>query len=355
MKRKVTMQQIADYLGVSKYVVSKALSGKGGVSPATQEKVFKVATQLGYVSPKNKQVSQKSENLPLGEDQNKKAVLLLMPNVRFQSQDSNYWGKIVDSITNALKNSGFDLVIMTENSAENFSSYINPNAFLGVIGVGFIPTAILLEINRYDIPIVLVDHEDPLVPTDTIFVNNYDSSFALTTLLLEIGHKHISFIGKNEWSRSFYDRWLGFKTAMENAELFIGKDNHFFEFSGSDEEVTIKEVHAWLKVKKDHNQLPTAIVCANDSIAKCTILAIKKLGLQVPHDISITGFDNTEDSYLTTPTITTVNVQKNEMGSRSVEMLIRRIKKKNTSYEKVILISSIIYRDSILELKKRNK
>ena len=346
MKKKVTMQQIADYLGVSKFVVSKALSGKGGVSPSTQERVFEVATQLGYISQKQA-TANKIHIKPVTEiNDEKKTVLILMPNVRYQTKNSVYWGKIVDGIKDGIKQAGLGVVILTENSAENFSNIINPKAFIGIIGVGMIPTNLLLEVNNFKLPIILIDHEDPLIPTDTIYTNNMDSVYSITNHLIGQGHKKICFVGNNEWSRSFSDRWLGFRAALETNRLYKSEEAHFIEVNGKENSEMEEEIINWFSKKSE--QVPTALVCANDAIARCSVTGLKhQLDINVPREVSVTGFDNTDDSYLSTPTITTINVPKEDIGLRAVEMLLRRVKKHQAPFEKVMIICPIIFRDSI--------
>ncbi len=353
MKKKVTMQQIADYLGVSKFVVSKALSGKGGVSPSTQERVFEVAAQLGYISKKKVHTNQFQIDRPEGLNSEKQTVLILMPNVRYQTKESTYWGKIVDGITVGLKKAGLGIVILTENSAENFSKIINIKAFLGVIGVGYISTSLLLEVNQFGIPIILVDHEDHLIPTDTLFINNIDSTLSITNHLIGLGHQSLCFVGNNEYSRSFYDRWLGFRTALENLNIETDKKDQFITISGTDNAEDMNQIAAWLS--KKGKALPTALVCANDAIARSAVKACENMNIKVPKEISVTGFDNTIDSYADSPTITTVNVPKEDIGIRAVEMLLRRVKQVTAPYEKIMLVSSIIYRDSINTLKTESR
>jgi LacI family transcriptional regulator len=301
---------------------------------------------LGYISQKQS-IANKIQIKPVAEiDDEKKTVLILMPNVRFQTKNSVYWGKIVDGITEGIKQAGLGVVILTENSAENFSNIINPKAFIGIIGVGMIPTNLLLEVNNFKLPIILIDHEDPLIPTDTIFTSNMDSMFSITNHLIGQGHKNICFVGNNDWSRSFSDRWLGFRAALETNELFRSKEDHYIEVNGKDNVEMEEEICRWLKAKKE--QIPTALVCANDPIAMSTVTGLKKqLDIKVPRDISVTGFDNTDESYLSTPTITTVNVPKEDIGLRSVEMLLRRIKKQQAPFEKVMIICPIIFRESV--------
>lgn len=435
MSSKVTMQVIADYLGVSKFVVSKALSGKGGVSPETEQRVFEAAALLGYqgyarrgghgaARPRNVQDADRldvnhsltaspngasGEHVPpylaagdaadtlrgnggsgtdftaeAGPAQGSAAdrdegrsgageysrythrilqgapsssgrggvlksvqtVLILLPNVRFQTKESLFWGKILDAISRELEQSGMGMVVVTEPGAEHLDKLIRPDAFMGVIGIGFVPTGLLLALNRYGLPVVLVDHEDPLVATDTVFINNIDASAALTGHLIGLGHQRIGFAGNNDWSRSFFDRWLGFVAAMENNRLYKGKQHHYVLVDGRSNAEMIDGVTEWARLQLQTAEPPTALVCANDAIAACVLQAVAELDWPVPSKLSVTGFDNSEVSYRSAPPITTVDVSKEEIGQRAVEMLLRRLQRKQAAFEKVLLSCSPVYRQS---------
>lgn len=350
MAKKVTMQQIADHLGVSKFVVSKALSGKGGVSEATKERVIQAASQLGYFAQKNAYMKNIRRDIPtVGAGGSKQSVLVLMPNIRFQTRDSLYWGKILDGISARLEEVGLGMVIISEQSIDHFLHILNPNGILGLIGVGEISTSLLLEVHRIGLPMVLVDHEDPLIPSDAIFVNSYDCMSRLTKHLIGIGHKRMNFIGNARYSRSFHDRWIAFRSVLEENQLETDwKEEWLFQLEGiQDFQDQIKQ---WAIRKQRAGHMPTAVLCANDMIAIDAVNAFNELGLSVPHDISVTGFDNIEDAYQLKPALTTVHVPKEAMGRKAVDQLLIRIEKKQEPLEKILIMGEVIYRESITRL-----
>ncbi|OBR64291.1 LacI family transcriptional regulator [Paenibacillus oryzae] len=360
MSKKVTMQQIADSLGVSKFVVSKALSGKDGVSEATRERVIQAASQLGYFTQKNAYMkSLKLEALPKVPKAKRQSVLVLMPNIRFQTKDSLYWGRILDGITSRLEEDGYGMVIVSEQSVEHLVHFLNPNGILGLIGVGEISTPLLLEVHRIGMPMVLVDHEDHLIPSDTIFANNHESMYRLTKHLIGIGHKALAFIGDTRYSRSFYDRFLGFRCAMEEAGLWNGAvpgsgqsmKEQLLEAQGLEQGQFQERVLKWAKELQLKGSLPTALVCANDTIAIGAALAMESLGLAVPDDISLTGFDNIDDAYRYKPALTTVHVPKENLGRRAVQRLLERIEAKDAPLEKILLASELLYRGTTARAK----
>ncbi|GBF72608.1 LacI family transcriptional regulator [Paenibacillus sp. 598K] len=351
MGKKVSMQQIADYLGVSKFVVSKALSGKGGVSEQTKERVIQAASQLGYFAQGGTGV-RAPEVVPAAakpRTRQKKIVIVLMPNIRFQTRESTYWGKIVNGISAKLEEDGLGILIVSEHSVDHFMDILNPKGIMGLIGVGAIASSLLLEIHRMGIPMVLVDHEDALIPTDTVFVNNTDCMYRLTRYMIGLGHRELQFVGSNQFSRSFKDRWIGFRTALEE-ELGAAAagEERLLTVSGLDGLEAQAQVTAWASRAQTEGRLPSAWLCANDFIAIAVAQALAALGLNLPGDAAITGFDNIEDAYRHQPPLTTVNVPKETLGRRAVERLLARIAKPSEPLDKLLVNGEMLYRESTL-------
>ncbi|GGG12645.1 LacI family transcriptional regulator [Paenibacillus albidus] len=351
MAKKVTMQKIADHLGVSKFVVSKSLSGKGGVNETTRERVIQAASQLGYFTQKNAYV-QSIQRLPVAANgnRNKQSVLVLMPNIRSQTQDSLYWGKIVDGIALALDNEGLGMVIVSEHRADNFVNILNPSGLLGLVGVGQISTSLLLEVHRIGLPMVLIDHEDPLIPSDTVFANNVDSMSRLSNHLMGMGHEGLHFIGNIRFSRSFRDRWIGFRSALEESgKVSPVTDDEMLLMDGMDDGSFRDEFKQWVAKRRKAKTMPTAMVCANDAIAIAVCHALKEEGVRIPEEISVTGFDNIEDASRSVPPLTTVHVPKEAMGRAAVEKLLSRIQSPAAPLEKILIAADIVHRDSVAE------
>ncbi|MFD2670896.1 LacI family DNA-binding transcriptional regulator [Marinicrinis sediminis] len=356
MAKKVTMQQIADYLGVSKFVVSKALSGKGGVSDSTKERVIDAASELGYFTQKNAYVKQmKNEQVRHPANGSKQSVLVLMPNIRFQTKESLYWGRILDGLSARLEERGIGMVIISEQSMDHFMSLLNPDGILGLIGVGEINTSLLIEVHRVGLPIVLVDHEDSLIPCDTLFVNNVDCMIRMTKHLIGIGHTDIQFLGDITYSRSFKDRWMGYWAAMEDKGLPVDMEERVLTLHGYESSDFLEELKGWIMKRKKNRTLPTAFVCANDSIAVAAVKTLQELNISVPGDVSVSGFDNIEDSYQIRPALTTVNVPKEALGRRAVDKLIERMANPEAPFEKVLIAGEIVFRDSMQEREGRKR
>lgn len=345
MAKKVTMQQIADYAGVSKYAVSKALSGQAGVSEETRIKIVKIATQLGYFLQRHTQPVSRPSTTHDGRKAN--TVVILLPNVRMQHRESTYWGRIIDGITMALKERGLAMITITEHSPDNFLQVLNPSGLSGIIGVGFVANPMLLEIRKLGVPFVLVDHEDESVPSDTLFVDNFGATRRLTNHLIAQGHTAIQFIGDIHFSQSFFDRWLAFRTALEESKIPVPQNENLTQVIGSERTQDTLRILDQIRQMSSSNCLPTAFVCANDSIAISAMRALGQADIRVPQNVSVTGFDDIDDTIDIRPALTTVHVHKEQFGARAVDVLLRRMANPEAPHEKVLVSGTVVFRDSV--------
>ncbi len=341
--KKVTMQEIADRVGVSKYAVSKALSGKAGISSATREKIFEVASQLGYLE--QKLVKRAMAGKQQAEDEHK-VVGILIPNIRSQNRESGYWGKVLEGVFKGLETCGLASVLITDDSPRNFNMIMRPEGFLGIIGIGLIDTAMLVELRNVGIPFVLVDHEDELVGSDSIFMNNYDILRKQVKYLIGKGHTHIQFVGDWRYARSFADRWSGFKSILEENDFSYSPNAALLRVKPTTDRENLDLIlTSFSQLQEDG--LPTAFVCANDKIASLCLRAMQQLGIRVPEDTSITGFDNDLDVALEFPELSTVNAEKEALGVKAVETIMWRLDNLHMPYEKLLLQSDLIVRGSV--------
>ncbi|MDR6716459.1 MULTISPECIES: LacI family DNA-binding transcriptional regulator [unclassified Paenibacillus] len=336
MAKRVTMQQIADAAGVSKFAVSRALTGKPGVSEHTREMIVRTAGQLGYFRtepkryPGETQIS--AEMKPEAERQG--TILILFPNIRSQNRSSLYWGPVFDGISERLNEKGMDILTLTEPSSDRMFSVLNPEAISGVITVGTISTSVLLEIYRLRIPLVMVDHEDPAIYADSVFTDNIKCMKELVNMLVGKGYRRFQFAGQLPDAASFRERWLGYRTVLEEKQL-----------EGEQQEGLLGPEYDQIRrsiAEMELEDIPEVIVCANDHTAVIVIQALQSRGIQVPERCAVTGFDNTQTDE---PILASVHINKENLGTRAVDQLLWRIKHLDEPYERKLIYSELIIRD----------
>ncbi|MEK6989828.1 LacI family DNA-binding transcriptional regulator [Paenibacillus sp. FSL K6-1566] len=336
MKSKVTIQEIADFTGVSKFAVSRALSGKSGVSPQTREMILKAAGQLGYFKDQPGHTAGRSE---LQDPENRKwagAVLVLFPNVRYQNRESLYWGPVFDGISTRLNQRGLDILTLTEPSNDHMFSLLNPQGLLGIVTVGSVSTQNLMDIKKLNIPVVMVDHMDPAFQSDTVFTDNLYGMRQMMTKLVSRGYKKYQFIGNISDAPSFYERYLGFTSVLADYKI---EHRQIPELISHEID---QDLAATLSKALAGQELPEVFVCNNDITAMFAMDILKQRGIEVPGDVQFTGFDNTYDQL---PILATVNIDKELLGMRAVDQLLWRITNPDSGYERILIQADVIVRD----------
>ncbi|MGM0881326.1 MAG: LacI family DNA-binding transcriptional regulator [Bacillota bacterium] len=334
MRGKVTIQEIADFTGLSKFAVSRALSGKSGVSTQTREMILKAAGQLGYFKD-SPGTPASNELIDIDTKNWSGTILVLFPNIRYQNTDSLYWGPIFNGISTRLNQKGINILTLTEPTDDSMFSLLNPEAIMGIITVGSISTPILFDIKRLGIPVVMVDHLDPSFRCDSIFTDNLTSMKEIMTTVIRKGYKNYQFLGNIRDAQSFYERFLGFRAAL---------DDHGIELKQIPSLIgpELENFRDTFKAAITQHGLPEVFVCANDIIAFFALETLEHMGMAVPDNLIFTGFDNTHPSV---PFAATVNVDKELLGKRAVDQMLWRILNPNTSYEKTLIQADVIIRD----------
>ncbi|RUT31742.1 LacI family transcriptional regulator [Paenibacillus zeisoli] len=332
MKGKVTVQEIADFVGVSKFAVSRALAGKSGVSDKTREKILKAAGELGYFKHESKQVMPE----PSIENESKWTgnIVVLFPNIRFQNRDSLYWGPIFDGVSARLNEKGIDIITLTEPSTEDIFSLINPEAVSGIITVGTVSSSILAEIGRLRIPVVMIDHMDPILKCDTVFTDNQTSINEMMNFLINRDYKSFQFVGNPGYAPSFRERWTAYRAFLEEKGIEGNQAPGLISPAREDIAKTIMEMNP--------RDLPEVFLCANDKMASFAIEALTAKGIQIPGRCVVTGFDNLN---VELPLLATAEVNKERLGVRAVDQILWRIQNPDFAYERKMVSTDMIIRE----------
>ncbi|MFD0962220.1 LacI family DNA-binding transcriptional regulator [Paenibacillus chungangensis] len=334
-RSKVTIQQIADAAGVSKFAASRALSGKSGVSDETREMIVKTALQLGYY---NNTLRRKMPIAVEGRDAPEEGtIIVLFPDVRYQNEESAYWGPIFEGIAAGIAERGLHMITVTEPTGEGLFHVLNPEAIIGVITIGEVSGGALLEMNRLGMPVVMVDHVDPVHRTDLISADNYGSMHDLMTQLIGKGYRTFQFVGHIAYAHSFRERWTAYEQALLGFGLQAQQDSRLI---GEEAE----RLEQWLPAALGEMQLPDVFVCANDHLAVQLLEACQALGIRVPEQCAVTGFDDTFPQAC--PALTTVRVHTEWMGRRATDKLMWRIANRSALPEKVMIYGEPLLRAS---------
>lgn len=341
MKKRITMKDIAEELKLSINAVSLALNDKSGVSEETRRLVLNVAEEMGYLDQSAKYTTAYS---------NKNICILL--EYRF-FKDMQFYGRILLGLEEAAKKSGYDLFINSFEKSYEIPACLEQHKVSGLIVVGRIDEGFLMELKSFSVPVLLLDHESLENPTDCVMSNNVCGCYKMTRYLLEEGFKKIGFFGELEYTPSIRERFWGYREALHN----------YLKFTSFDEGIAYIQRYSVLKdveeyvIRQDAQKLtdcfeglkerPDAIICSNDKMAILLCKALSQKGIRVPEDISVAGYDDIELSKMVEPSITTMRVDKELMGKKAMERLLKRIEKPEEKAEKQVLDVKLVVRASV--------
>ncbi len=214
-------------------------------------------------------------------------------------------------------------------------------------GVIFVPTAASDEKNRMiidiftknNIPVVLADRTIPDLDMDLVTTDNFDGAYAITNHLIQNGHKKIGIILSTLFSTE-RQRLEGYKKAFTDHKIPIDPKLIITDKGPFIEKRYIKYAYDLLKQKNR----ATAIFAGHDRIALVFYSAAKEMGLSIPEDISIVGYD---DLHFTTVSLTTMHQPIYEMGQESMRQIMERIRGDVEKPKKIVLKSNLIERLSV--------
>lgn len=338
---KITMKDIAKRLNVSINAVSIALNDKPGVSDEMRLQILRTADEMGYINQKKQYLSIFS----------KSNICVLMQS--YYANTGHFYSIVLCSIVEQAKNFGyFSILNYFEDNDFHMPECIVDRKVAGVLVVGKISDSHLKALKKVGIPVVLVDFTSLGDPCDCVLTHNRQGGYMLTDYVVLKGYKTIGFFGDLDYSFSFQDRFMGYKQALIQNQIVSSEevDSYIEEHSflhNIEKYILANEITEIVKILKS-KKLPEVLICANDSNAFAVISALKDMGLKIPEDIGVTGFDDTPLCEKANPQITTVQVQKELMGGQvAVSNLMDRIHRKENTPMTQLLSVKIVERASL--------
>jgi LacI family transcriptional regulator len=309
--KKVTLDDVAAEIGVSRFLVCRALTGKPGINEDTRQIIEKAAARLGY---KGKKAKKGTEII---------TIALLVDEIeapRF------FWTTIIRGIEASARNHGYDLLLRAVTAEEiansEIPSMISEGRVKGVLITGnFCPDYIAL-FEKIDCQVVLVDNFVVTTCHDAILIDDWDGSYLVTKHLIELGHKKIGYAGKISDHWSWVQRFHGFLAALHEYGLSYDRRNSIAQ-NGEEDMWSFESMQHEVEHIKE---MPSAWVCNNDKTAHFLIEALNIKGIKIPDDVSITGFDDLPDEYpKIQAALTTVRVYGEDIGKSAFEHLLWRM------------------------------
>lgn len=331
--KKVTINSVATYAGVSKKTVSRVLNNEPNVSPATREKVLKVFKELDYTPNPIARGLARNRSFIIGclyDNPSKSYITRVQSGALEACHKHNYnllihpcelRGKaLIDNIENLLTTSRLDGLVLTPP----FSDSVELIDFLKRKNVNYARVASAIE-------------DDTSI---SVRSNDEQGAFEITEHLIELGHKNIAFIKGHPDHSATEQRFSGYQKALSthgiefNSELVA--EGNFSYHSGADSAKAILDIEP----------RPSAVFASNDYMAAAVLKLATQRHLKVPADISIAGFDNAPIARHIWPGLTTIAQPVEEMTRQAVELLIGQIGGVRADVTQTTLEAKLITRES---------
>ncbi len=336
-----TIKQVADYAEVSVATVSRVINNSGYVSQDLQQRVHHAMDVLNY------QPSALAQSL---RSQRTQVVGVLIPQL-----DQPFFSALTFSIEQALfANDYRTLICSSEENREKEDAYIDMLTRQRVDGVIFAPTGRQSADNvRYllerKVPVVIVDRDlSEIREVNRVLTDNYQGGYDGMRYLLEIGHKRIGIIGAPVYSEAMTERIRGTQQALID---FGVEPTHEMLITGVLQQFEMGYAAARTLLEK--SPPPTAIFALTDVMAVGVIHLAAMLGLRLPEDLSIMGFDDIPLASHVVPELTTIAQPIYQIGETAAQLLVKQMQDYSTSVTTVVLKDELVLRKSTVSYKGR--
>lgn len=325
---RITLAEIATRAGVSLSTISKVLNGRHDVSAATRERVEGMLAEHGYLRRKSAQSDSRLVELV------------------FHELEAAWSMEIIRGVENVAAEHGMS-VVLTESGSRHAPG---PEWIEGVmrrrpVGVVLVfsdlPAQYREMLRSRAIPFVIIDPAgDPSPDVPSIGSANWSGGLMATRHLIEQGHTKIAAITGPDDMMCSHARIDGFRSAMNSAGLTIEPD--WIRFG--DFHTTGGELHGRELLERDDR--PTAIFAGSDLQALGVLEAVRALGLRVPEDLSIVGYDDIPMAKWVSPRLTTIRQPLRRMGEEATRLVLRMADAPLDSVPRMDLATSLVVRES---------
>ena len=306
---KVTSLDVAKKIGVSQSAVSRVFTPGASVSNEMEGRVLKAANELGY----------RPNMLARSLNTGKSRIIGLVVSYL----DNQFYPNVLESLSSKLQESGYHILIfIASNGTKNLDQVLNEILDYQVDGIIMasveLSSVISKKIDSAGIPVILLNRSLDNMRFSSVTSNNYNGGKQIANFLIKGGHRKISHIAGNEKASTQRDRETGFIDGLKETgvDLFSREVGNF----------VLDEASSATRKMFSSKNSPDAVFVANDHMAFAVMDVLRiELGLKIPEDVSIVGYDDVKISSWPSYDLTTVRQPINNMVDRTISLLISQL------------------------------
>ena len=329
-KKAITIQDVARTAGVSVSTVSRVLNDKDDVAPDTYQRVRDVIQEMGYTSSLAARSMRSRRTNVIG---------LIIPDVA-----DSFSIQVMKGVNQAIFELDYDLIIYTSGSIKKRSAAEREQYFVSLLNGSIADGVVIVTPAATNFstasPVVTIDPNSECPECLTIIAANHKGAMAAMEYLLGLGHRRIGFITGRPDLQCAERRLQGYQDALHLAGIPLDPDLIAAgDFSSETGRLCARKLLSL-------SEPPTAIFAANDQSAIATIETARDMGLRVPDDLSVVGFDNIPEATYFNPVLTTVDQFIDQMGRVATEKLIGLIQGEALESDSYKMPTQLVVRDT---------
>lgn len=334
----ITAKELARLCGLTPAAVSLALNGKPGVSDATRDRVFQMASQHDFEFSKLRTPSHKNKTIKFIVFHRQGAVV----------GDTPFFSEVIKGINAECRTYHLGLQIYDLYSESNFQSDLWELLRLGCAGYILLGTELTVPcynmFDRINVPLVLLDTYFDSCKHDSVSINNVQGAFKATNYLIQTTRQQPGYLRSSYNISNFEERADGFYKAIRY-NGYSSSRTVVYHLSPS-----IEGAYADMMSFLESEVPPTnSFFADNDYIAIGAMRAFQKCGYRIPDDFSFVGFDDIDSASYVSPSLTTIHVPKQQLGRLAVKRLYELIESGNsTTRNKIEIETQLIERESVM-------
>lgn len=334
------MSDIAEKAGVSKAAVSFALNGKAGVSEKTRKHIFKIIEEMGYepLRKHKKGGVRKLTSISL-------VIIKTTTGLMNRSYASlPFFDSLVSNLSQNVGGSGGQVQIVTLN-IRNLKQDIENSTALKKSKAAIV---LATDLNKKQILFldskiknaIFIDNYFEDVDADFVSIDNFQGGYNAGKFIIEKGYTQIGYVASNRIITNFLKRREGFRTALKEKNLEIPPD---FVFS-----LNPVELRGTLpKFFYSNKKYPHAIFCEDDYMALRLVKELTKIGIKIPDQLAIMGFDDIFEDTMINPELTTIHVPIEQIVRQAINQLEEKVSNTHWLSQKSFISTKLIVRESL--------
>jgi LacI family transcriptional regulator len=330
----MNIYDLAREAGVSIATASKALNGRRDVNEQTRQRVLEMAKKLNY------HPSHLARGLARRRTENIGCVALRRFKLPFFTDP--FYSHVLEGMETEVTARNYNLLLSVQPAEEatvmlQLPKLVREKNVDGLVLLGEMNSTLLQEVFERRIPCVIVDFFSPKLEAHYILSDNRGGERMLVKHLGDLKHKRIAFVQRSAQDYRFSERQTGFEQAC--AELKLQPQIWSVPNDGAGMDAELKQ----RLMAKDR---PTAVVACNDEHALTVIRIAREVGLRVPQDLSVAGFDDIAAASFHQPGLTTIRVDKQQMGVKAIQTVFRLLEPPLEPGSRVELPVELVVRQS---------